>query len=111
MNSRERNTNLAYKNVDRKMPAKGLVYIACGALLAGLVIPTYWVAARLNFHPELGNWAEGFPLNLYLPGQILYWAVRWGHLYPSIFLPALAVLFVGFVVFCAIIRHVVKRND
>ena len=100
--SRERNTNLAYKNVDRKMPAKGLGKLAWFSLIAGLWVPTYWVASRLNFHPDLSSLIDGYPV--YVPGQVIYWAMNWGGYYPNVFIPALLVVALSFVAFITLSR-------
>jgi hypothetical protein len=93
---------LAYKNVDRKLPAKGLAKLGWLTLIAGLWIPTYWVAARFNFHPDLMSLVPGYPV--YLPGQVIYWAMDWAQYYPRVFIPALMVVAVSMVAFIAISR-------
>lgn len=84
---------MSYKNVDRKMPAKGLVTIGVVGILASLWVPTYWVASRLNFADVLGPMVPGWPV--YYPGQAIDWAMTWGPSYPKTFIPALAVMMVG----------------
>lgn len=93
---------MAYKNLGRKMPAKGLDRIAWSSLVLGLWISTYWVAYRLNFATALDSLTAWFPL--YYPGQFISWTMEWGKLYPRIFIPALVVSALGFLGFIIISR-------
>lgn len=93
---------MAYKNVDRKLAPKGLATLGWGVLIAGLWIPTYWAAFRLGFHPDLSSLIPGLPI--YLPGEVIYWGMNWGSVYPSIFVPALMICAVSFLAFIALVR-------
>ena len=93
---------MAYKNVDKKLPAKGLAKLGWGVLIAGLWIATYWAAFRLGFHPDLFSLIPGLPV--YLPGQVFYWGMTWGSVYPQIFVPALLVCAVSMFVFIRLVR-------
>ena len=93
---------MAYKDVNRKLPPKGLVPLGWFALIVGLWIPTYWVAYKLNFAPALNSLVDGLPV--YIPGQALYWAMTWGELYPSMFLKAILVSAASFLVFAFLVR-------
>lgn len=99
---------MVYKNVDRKLPAKGLEKLGWLALVAGLWVPTYWVASQFNFHPDLFSLFPGIPV--YLPGQVIYWAMNLAKYYPSVFIPALFVVFASMLAFIAMVRKS-KRTE
>jgi mannose/fructose/N-acetylgalactosamine-specific phosphotransferase system component IIC len=98
---------MVYKNVDRKLPAKGLAKLGWAILIAGLWIATYWAAFRLGFHPGLFSLVPGLPV--YFPGEVIYWGMNWASDYPQIFAPALLLCAVSFFVFIALVRK--SRGD
>lgn len=94
---------MAYKNLDRKMPAKGTKRIGWFGFLASLWVPTYWAASELGYHYQLESLIPGLPV--YYPGQVISWAMTWGRFYPSIFIPALLVLAIGMAISILVIRN------
>jgi type IV secretion system protein VirD4 len=109
LRSKERNTNLAYKDVNRRLPPKGLVALGLFSLIAGLWLTTYWVAYKLNFAPALGSLVAWVPV--YVPGQAFYWAMKWGQYYPSIFIPAIIVSTAFFMICLFLIRKPKKKDE
>jgi type IV secretion system protein VirD4 len=109
LHSRERNTNLAYKDVNRKLPPKGLVALGFFSLIAGLWLNTYWVAYKLNFAPALGSLVDWLPV--YIPGQFISWAMKWGKHYPNIFIPAIIASTAFFLIFLFLIRKPKKKDE
>lgn len=87
---------MSYKNVDKKMPPKGLRWVAAFGVLASLWLPTYWAAFKLNFSWQLGSLVPGFPV--YYPGQLFEWASKLWWAYPTTFNQSFIAIAVGLIV-------------
>ena len=87
---------MSYRNVDKKMPPKGLRWVAAFGVVASLLLPTYWVAFKLNFSWTLGSLIPGFPI--YYPGQLFSWGMRLASTYPVTFFQGGLAVITGLVI-------------
>lgn len=87
---------MIYKNVDKKMPPKGLRWVAAFGVLASLWLPTYWAAFKLNFSWTLGSLIPGLPV--YYPGQVIEWVMRLAGTYPVTFFQSGLAVVTGMVI-------------